>query len=1131
MRNERSERLGQARIVCSAVALAVACIGYSASVCAANGNGRQALQESLESLGQGDVQSACNLWTELLREPWPYSAVALHQMEMWHEACSMSAGLSRTISAVLAVSGGDVTRWRSREVAWALWKKWSPALEGTLPQTAASLEPKLTLVPQEERFWGSPIPFTLSTTGVPTAEPEGEAADGFPQEGGLRRSTWYLYTPVEGAGIVGVAANGPAAVWLDGRPLGYRANGRPTSEATPWLLSAHYKAGCHRVDLVELAEATGAGKPIAAYLPAGATAAERCEPVSGWSRTLDAPKCVGADWVCALAELAESQPYWPGREALYRRIAQMDSPLLVLALLRSTSDLGPGFTRVEAALEGATKGQYCTLDLLWARKHIQESREELAADILGALSQTCMEISEAHLAQIELAIEQGFYPLAVRLADDAHALFPLDCRITAEWARGLSDRGEDYFSIPSHVACPALEVELRNAQERWDVARDARLPDSYVLPELAPGWIQRKYLVEKSEGEASAKELIRELSKRYPGLLHNALALTLGQTLERTTETADAIRQVPGAWSWERAVAGRFRAWGEAMSLARDPFAVVRAFQANGFSKGSSQVVVLDETVGLLEDHGWLTAVETQVLFLNSPTAVEGVGEVTLESGRERLLAGVLKADGTWHPAVPSQVGGGETLSFKGLAPGDFYVLRTVKETPAEFSAGSCHQIGRHSFGNRSMPVYEGRLVLRMETPDLWSLQSTPGLQLQWPQPDTAVVEVRQLPPIPLEPGAADRLDGLEMVEIQSRCLTWPVLRDAMADRLLSRCDAPFPSGLADVAADPVKLVARVGELLEGDSSAWDTRDVSQVWADGRGSAGLAAWCALMAAGYDAWPVVVNPPTAGSLDWKRPGFSRLEGTAIRLNFQGEELFLSAGGKGQDPRVLPASWQGRDALLLRPLDGRLTVRLPQEFPVDEQQAWVRLRVDKAHRVTGELRLEVQGFGSGQMALQMDQMPEDLELALANYVRHFLANAVPLSHSFTREGRKATLVVAFRLETPVRGALRILLPPRPASELTAVASRTQPLAFSGLMPTRLDVRVQADSGVTLSTKASSETIDGGYGHMAVTVEGDDDEVRIQKELWAKASRVEPADYRLFAEFIGGLQRRASMEVWVK
>lgn len=1104
----------------------VAGVGLWGSGALARPEASSLLERSFEKLGTAQMQEACDSWMELLDHPWPYGAIAVHQLEIWHEACAVSPGLVRVEQRLTGVAGSPYTLARARRLALNLWKKWGEGLGEPLPKGVAAPIQMLVLRPVASVSVASPLARTLALTGVPLQSLETGDSPSVAAESVLRRTEWALDVPNAGIGVFLVPATGGVALWLDGRPLGVRYASRPASKETPWALSANLGSGTHRLVALDSPGPAAAPPVMMAWLGEGAAALESFASDGVWSTLGRSGPCRESDWICLLADLAEAPWDEPLPSDLYQRLLQGSSPAVALTWMKGVAAHAPTDPRVIGILEAATKGNYCTVDVLWAQVHLREGRLEEARSILDGLDGRCQESAEFKLALIELTLNEGFSGLAFRQAQEAHRQYPRDCRITQQWARGAVELGTAYRSGTDGVACVDVVAEQARDAGQWGVSQGQPIPEDFELPETPPAWLLRAYLAQMfGKGR---EESVRELLSKAPNLIHAYLSLLVAEDAGKALDVARMARQLGALASWERLLAGKLGGWDDALAVSADPFEAIAAYKAASFAPESPQVLVLEETVAIPDADGWMTVVETAVYHLVSPTSVEEVGEIVLESGRERLMAGVVKADGEWVPADRSEVGEGDALSFKTLSPGDFLVLRTAREVPPEFSAGSCHLLSTYSLGSRSMPVHRARLVVRLSSPDLWRWEKTPGVQVRNLADGLVMFSKEEMAPAPLEPGAPQLTDGLEWVQLRSSCLTWPNLRDALADRLLSRCNSPLPAALQRLADDPVALARAVAARVVEDGSDWSTRDFSDIWEKSSGSVGMAAWCVLMAAGFDAWPVAVNSAELPGFQPAVPGWGRVRGLAIRLR-QGQETLFLAPQNATDPRMLPAAWLGRLGVLLRPLDPRLFIEMPTTSQLERQDVVLDLVVGEVGKATG--RLTIRSTGSAAVSLTekvSNAIGEELASNLSTYLRHFLPGGLVVSHSFQRTAQGAELELDVALEqVPDRG-FRVLLPPKPPAEWTALASRTQPLGFPGLVETRIELRIRHSGGRRMHLATQNIETVAPWGKVLMKAESEDDEVRLVKHVAAPPRRVVPEEYRAFAEFVALLAGKSSVEV---
>ncbi len=1083
---------------------------------------------SLEDLSGGRVQRACEEWVALLGEPWPVGAAALLMMERWHEECLLTGGLWRTVEALVGVEGGPSTWMRGVSAAEVLVSKYGKAVGGVrrLEDYFVSFK---EVTAGEEYIWPSGSSGTLAVAGVPSWVEWGVTGKAVPGRGDIRRSVWHFCIASGGRAVFSLADPGIGTVWLDRRALSSNVGG--TGHGRRWVSGAEVSEGCHELTYVEVVEIS---MPARAnfVLPPGGVMCERCEALSSWrSEGRGSARGCERGPVCLMGRLAEAV-LAGDRERAEEAIVESGRAELLLAM-------GSGAWGGDLRRGPAAGVRSCMVDLLFSGILGDGGRHEEAEELLESLAGTeCRNTATWHLARIGLALGRGLYGLARAYSREAVESHGGNCDIREAWLESVGPwRWKEEAGRVSldrfGVECGEIERKL----ERWELESGRATPKGALWPDGAmenweslPGWVHRG----RAEALAGVPDGLLELEvyRHRARSLAEIVGVSLAAGVREAERQALRIRQVESATGWERAAGGRMAVWGGLLERSSNVEAVIEEFRASGFGSTMGDVVVLDEEVAEVGADGWRSGVATLVRYLATPAAVEAVGEMSVEIGAERLRAGVLKGDGTWVSAVVSQGGEGDGLSFPGLSTGDFLVLQFARETPPDVEVGGCYLTRELVLAGGGTAVFRGRVVLRLSDAEGWTTRATDGIVKRELGDGFVEYGLEKVEATPWEPGAPEEWDGLAVVQSWSKCLTWPNLRDQAAERLMERCNAGLPEDLVKHSGDPLALVAAVVDRVKHEEIDWSAREVSTVLREGVGNRGMVAWCMLSAAGFDAWPVAVSPADTPGFEMWVPSFRRFRGTVIRLRHGGKEHWLSPGRLAMDSEVLPTSWAGRPGLLLKPLSGRLFVEIPEGVKVDRQEAELELELPGGARGRGVLDVRLEGMGGAVLSERMSDGDSEVgdETALG-YLRGFLPKGELVGYRFKMEGSAAHLRIEFEVGIGKKGDLRVGLPPGVGRELNSLASRRRPLSFGGLMESDVRVVVRGPEGRGIVVSVGDEEVDSEYGRLSLKVRRSSGEVEVRRLVHARPRLVTASEYRGFAEFVGRVQLRSSMEVRVK
>jgi len=752
-------------------------------------------------------------------------------------------------------------------------------------------------------------------------------------------------------------------------------------------------------------------------------------------------------------------------------------------------------------------------------------------------------------------------------------------------ARGLSERAEELAREARRLDgdCAALELLLDSA-----VHRDALAEREQIANELdrCPGALVRQVDRRRRRGDLGGALLAEErLFRAAPtridvGMTRASLLAASGDRRAAALVLEDLARLWPrdarlekrraefleAAGDLEGARAARARALlldGADLPLRRamalesgqeplealdeDGLSAISAYRAAKPGLDTSSVTVLD--FGAAEAHlgGAVTERIHTVVEARDQRAVDHVGEVTVPEGAELILARTIKRDGRiLEPEEP--LGDKRTLSLTGLEPGDFAEWIWLSSTGGRGSAVPGYTADAFYF-RADMPLWRSTYLARAP--------SALGLEVDahhMPAPEVreeggyATVRVlrERVPPLFPEPEAPGEAELVPFVQVGAGARE-EALALAMSDALqetyrpsrevlalaaeLKAAARPSPGDDALVR----RAYRRVDELVLGQGGSFG-EPASSILSRGRGNRTVLLKSVLDALGVKSRVALVRDFTRDPAPYRFPHPDLYPYPLLRVE-EGERLqWLDPSNRHTPYGVLPDAVHGAEALLL-PGPGQ-SVEVVRTPPVDPSERRTT-RLDIALDAEGGAELkgaeEYRGYEAAALRSSLERLDraarrQALEQALARSFRSPSLSEVEVTGESDDEG---PLVIRWsaRVERWARleeGRAVVDLPVFPAllrARFLQRASRETALLVANDERMALELEVTLPPGWT-AVPAGGADLGTPYGHYRRRERAEGGRLLRQDRFDLVRARVEPADYRSFAEFASAVD--AAQEV---
>jgi hypothetical protein len=1114
-----------------------------------------------EALGEMQVAQACRLWVSLLDKAYPYPQVALDRLAVWMEQCDLRPEIGKIRAAASGPLGTARYHFEAVEFARKVLRKYA-AEEGNSGLSPCTLSPA-------QRHWRpatAPAWLALFSQG-PADSGRSQGTAGPAPRGTLGAARYCFQADVARDRHIRIRFTGPGTATLDDRQLIVVEPDVGLGFPRQRYVSVRLEPGWHCLDLLQAGPDTARGAlvqvlPAEGLHPADAPPPQGT-PTGSWAAAVAPPPCREEPWICQWRDLAETGAS-ASRDEPPSAIDSTSKLLLHLARLQARLDEGGHHGGEEdkaltALASFVSLRPNCLAQMELARRRIELAEDKEAQAILLGTTDPCRDSLAGLMVQADLAELNHWTALRDGYVQKAKDLFPENCDVLARWYELKADRGEHPSTASLPVKCRALERAEREFQARTVDKLEPLAIDQVARQFPAASRTERLRLTRRLPPGAAADEGLAALERLVNGD-PGAAAMLVDEFLARgEAEAAKRIgrlgRMHPGTWSSVRMLAGRLFGWERLLALSATPETVISEYLASGFGEDMPQVLVLDEAVAAVETNGWLSLLETSISHVVSADAAEAVGEISLDSDVELVELAVRKADGTWQgPEDQSSGAIKETISLPGLGPGDFVVMRTIRELPP--ADPFCTAPPAFYFGGRDHPTYYARYLLLPAdgqgvdlSPSALEGQTFPGgTEAGALSPlvlssrgafDRAEIleggllfEKRRILPQPEEPYCPDREAGLSWVQASSACLDWALARDRLGDAMLGICDSDLPAPFAQ-AEGPEELARLILGAVEPNGDSLTAAPFSKILESGRGNLVAALLCALELAGNDVHVVFVNSGAAQPLDFARPALSYFDTTLLYVAGR-KPFWLDPFDRTSAPGYLRPALRDRWGLLATPFHPRLFVKTP----VQGRDRW---KIDLAGKVDGK------GRWAGTLTLDVSAGPaSELDRAFRNaddtrklkgvqaILSAFLPVAVADGFELASKPPTGRLRISFHVEPApaAQNAWRVLLtlPPSLPPELGQLGARTSPLFSPGFVNYAVTVKLTAEEGIALRAEERAESVTTRFGRVSLAVARSGRTVTIGKEGEAPPVVISPEEYPRFLEFFSALTQLVQVTVTV-
>ena len=1087
-----------------------------------------------EALGRLDLASSCGLWAGLLDHP-VYSTAALYRLERWQGHCDLSGEVDRIVGlAGDRAAGPSLHVWRLFSFAASLFDAQGRSEEGSRFKPAK-------IAPVETRWFRVPAPVLTVFAGQGELAPEATQGSAQPPGVGGAAMSRHCFS-VEGNGRrhFRFSFPNPGLTWLDGKPLftvGPDAGGR-----FPLVrhLSLDLDGGTHCFRFVQAVTGLAEWPAVEAVPRRGLESSpppSTDQESAGWHRPAGEPVCEGDRHLCDWVALALESLDDAGIDRLASQALDSTSDFqLYFAYL--DSPLYPAQQREDAQLEALTTwlsaADECLASAHLIRLRLSLGEEKQAQRLFRRMSTECLASAPALLLFADLAELKQWGALRDEYLDRAHEKHPTDCLVAQRWYERKLELGVYLPGDSLPVRCAGvIGTEKEYLVRTGKSTRERPSPLTPEVFERLPRGQRLGLMRQLAAGNHDDATLLKSLAAKDPQVSWQLADLALARV-----EADEARRYARGAylhentWAPVRVQAGKLFFWEPLRVHFANLDEVIDSYVDSEFASDMPFVVVLDEMVASPSPNGWISLVVTTVHHLISPDAAESVGEISLSADEELVELAVRKPDGTWlGPEELLEAGMKDTISLRGLSPGDFLIKRTIREVPVAAGTNDCFVMPAFYFGDREYPIYLGRYVA---TGDLRAMEHlTRGeFDVREETEGAFVVEKNFMEPVPAEAYSPDREAGLDWVQTRSRCHDWPLIRDRAGDSLLALCNtggvAARDSGRApaDIFRDVVTTISEDGSPLA--SAAFDS-----ILASGTGNRVLALYCALIQEGHGAHIVAVNAASDQPLDLGRPSLAHFNRMVVYLAGENPQWF-DPYDRLAVPGHLRPLLRGRRGIVLTPAYPHMFLTTPDEKGGD---LWV-IEAGGVLEEDGRLHGEVTVRAGGGARAELDySLRETTDAARRKVAQVILARLLPTAQvegqEYVLDDDEAILRLRFEAAvelTPKGGRFLLLLPPFPSRELGQLAQRTSPLFFGGLAPTRLVVSLEVKGERKLGLKDIDETLTTPFGRVALKLTNRGRKMSVVKESFAPPDVVSPGDYGVFLEFLGRSRRLSALTVAV-
>ena len=1031
-----------------------------------------------------DVITAWTLAEGLVDAPEPWSGRGLAALTWLSRDLSRCSDHGRLPRVTRLLARGDADPW-SRWQAWDLLRK---NLERCRNWEGMDQAVAMTRTLTDWRVHAAP-----SATGLQDAffrvrnwTPTRETAKGH-----LRwalRTSGRLFAATElclearTRLAVRLDSRAPGTLWIDGRLVLMAEPGTALLRSGPRAAGAlTLDAGCHPV-ILGLATHPGWGRAAVRLLtvPHG-------EPAS-----LAIPETAGARIAAAHGALLRGAPHEaadamedliPGTPGLLLLRYRLESLLARNAPLEALVARG-----VRPARPGQESGQPPCL--LWR----QRLDEVLAAGIdearpwLEFWAPACRKTLPGRLLEARHEADDGRSDEAATHAAEVEATLEkagfASCLATTTRIAQRAGLGEAApVLLDTDVFCSRAAFSDAAARGTADDAiRALALRDRLMAQdESFPGALQLARRLDATGMGTAARRLLEGLGWFDPDLTWARTDMGGG-----SADSLAATAASPMATMDLRAREGMLLSWKKLDRWAIPLDEVLDAYRGSDWGSGSL-VLVLDETILRVRPQGRITERSTRVYHLRTPQAAQDWTDFQVPDAGQVIGLRVRKRDGTWRE--PDALGAGDLANLGELEEGDVVVIETVDEVDPVFSLADEFCLPTFHVAFRGTSVWRSRFVVHNETDRpliatrFWGAPAASILD-----PRTRVFETRRIETTPDEE-ALHRWDaGLPRVEFCTEGLTWPRLRDHMADGLLARItpDPALRRLARELAERPDPLRAcfdMVTRDIAPENATLFYKSAPDILADREGAGAVLLLALLVEMDIPATLVLMDPP-GGPAALPGRGDPEVHREPL-VRVQGPEgtIWLDPFGPAARFGELRPFLGGRPGLLLDTGSPHLRIRTPI---VDPAAHAVHVRWDGAVLPDGgaraRLTIRFSGIAGSSLRERLRQAPEERRReAVASFAQGFFAGAQVTSQAMDAGGDSLVFKVETTLAPGTFDEPTLLnlgsgtLQRRYASQ----SRRRLPILLGGNALTTVEVRLSAPPGRRFAVEGRQGRIETDFG----------------------------------------------------
>ncbi len=1016
-----------------------------------------------EALMADDVVTAWGLAEGLIDAPEPWSGRGLAALTWLSRDLSRCSDHGHLPPLTRLLARGDADPW-SRWLAWDLLRRnlercrnWesvdkTEALARTLTDWRVHAAPSTTGL--EDAF------FRVRTWTGARDETRGHLRWALRTAGRLFADTELCFEARTRL-AVRLDSRAPGTLWIDGRLVLIAEPGTALLRSGPRAAGAvTLDAGCHRV-ILGLATPPGWGRAAVRLLtiPPGETT-----PVAR-------PETSGARIAAAHGALLRGAPH-EASDAVEN--LEPGTPGLLLLRYRIESLLARSAPLEALLARGIRPGQEDRQPrcLLWR----QRLNEILAAGLdeagpwLEFWPAACRETLPGRLLKARHEADDDRGDEAATSAAEVEATLEkaglascLATTIRVAQRAGLGEAAP--ILLDTNLFCRRAafsDAAARGTAE--DAVRALALRDRLMDQDKSfPGALQLARRLDATGMSAAARRLLECLGWFDPDL---AWARTDMETPKGHADGLAGVAASPMATMDLRIREGMLLSWKTLDHWVIPLDQVLDAYREADWGSGSL-VMVLDETILRVRPQGRISVRSTRVYHLRTPQAAQDWTDFQVPDAGQVIGLRVRKRDGTWRE--PDALGAGDLANLGELEDGDVVVIKTVDEEEPAFSLADEFCLPVFYLALRGIPVWRSRFVIRNETDHplvsarFWGAPAAADIDAH-----TRVFEAHRIETAHEEKALHQWDAGLPRVELCTEGLTWPRLRDHLADNLMGRItpDPAIRRLAREFAARPDPLreaFDMVTRDIAPESGTLFLKSAPEVLADREGAGALLLLALLVEMDIPATLVLVDPPGGPSALPGRGDPKVHREPLVRVQGAKGTLWLDPFGPAARFGELRPFLGGRPGLLLDTGSPHLRIRTPI---VDPAAHSVHVLWEGAvlpdHGARARLTIRFTGIAGSSLRERFRQAPKERRKeAVASFAQGFFAGARVTSQTMDATGD----ALVFQVETTLpRGTFN-------GPTLLNLGSGTLQRRYSSQSRRRLPILLGGDALTTVEVRLSA------------------------------------------------------------